>query len=147
MSNRRGDATDERILRLLVRNARASYRQLGAAVGLSANAVAQRMRRLEDAGVLRGYTALLDPALDGPALQAVVHVRVAVDAAPEATEAGFAAVPAVVEVLDLAGTVDYEVRLRCATQQELYDAVQAVRAAPGVTGIETRPVLRHVLRR
>jgi DNA-binding Lrp family transcriptional regulator len=54
VSNRRPDATDERIVGLLVRNARASYRDLGAAVGLSANAVAQRVRRLEAEGVLRG---------------------------------------------------------------------------------------------
>ena len=65
MSNRRPDATDGRILRLLVRNARASYREIGVAVGLSANAVTQRMRRMEVAGIIRGYTTLLDPALDG----------------------------------------------------------------------------------
>ncbi|RJK94890.1 Lrp/AsnC family transcriptional regulator [Vallicoccus soli] len=146
VSNRRPDATDERILRLLVRNARASYRDLGAAVGLSANAVAQRMRRLEAEGVLRGYTAVLEPSRQA-ALSALVHLRVAADADADACEAALAAVPAVVEVLDLAGSVDYEVRLECATQQELYAAVQAVRLAPGVTGLETRTVLRHVLDR
>ena len=55
------DPTDERILRLLVRDARASYTDLGERVGLSANAVAQRMRRMERSGVIRGYTALLEP--------------------------------------------------------------------------------------
>ena len=55
--------------------------------------------------------------------------------------------PEVGEVLDLAGPVDYEVRLVCRTQRELYDAVNAVRALPGITGMQTRPVLRHVLRR
>ena len=147
VSNRRLDPTDERILRLLVRNARASYRDLGSVVKLSANAVAQRMRRLEQAGVIRGYTTVLDPALDRPALQAVVHVRTAVDADSAAIEQAMAAVPAVVEVLDLAGSIDYEVRVRCATQAELYEAVQVVRLLPGITGIETRPVLRQVLRR
>ncbi len=81
------------------------------------------------------------------ALSALVHLCVAPDVDSEACEAAIAAVPAVVEVLDLAGSVDYEVRLECATQQELYAAVQAVRLAPGVTGLETRPVLRHVLDR
>lgn len=149
MSNRRLDATDERILRLLVRNARLSYRELGSQVGLSANAVAQRMRRLEATGVLRGYTARLDPRLD-PAqagVTAVIHVQTAMDSDTTVMEAAFAALPAVVEVLDLAGPVDYEVRLRCRNQDELYDAVQVVRAVPGVVGMETRVVLRHVLRR
>ncbi len=147
MSNRRYDAVDERILRLLRTNARASYRELGQAVGLSANAVTQRMRRLEADRVIRGYTAILDPALETPAVQAVIHVHIAVDADMGPLEDGLAAIPTVTEVLDLAGTIDYEIRVRCRTQAELADAVQAVRVLPGVTDIETRPVLRNVLRR
>jgi DNA-binding Lrp family transcriptional regulator len=149
MSNRRVDATDERIVRLLVRNARLSYREIGSVVGLSANAVAQRMRRLEGAGLIRAYTAVLDPGLD-PAragVLAVVQVHTGMDALAADMEAAFAAMPAVVEVLDLAGPVDYEVRLRCRDHDELHAAVQAVRAVPGVTAMETRVVLRNVLRR
>jgi Lrp/AsnC family leucine-responsive transcriptional regulator len=144
---RRPDPIDERILRLLVADARASYTELAAAVGLSANAVAQRMRRLEQAGVVRGYRAVLDPALDAPGVGAIVQLRTAIDADARVIETGLAALPEVVEVLDLAGPVDYEVRLRCVDQARLYDVVQLVRALPGVTASETRPVLREVLRR
>jgi hypothetical protein len=56
--------TDERILRLLVTNARASCVTIGPEVNLSANAVAERVKRLESAGWVRGYTVLLDPALN-----------------------------------------------------------------------------------
>ena len=145
--NRRLDPTDAQILRLLVGDARASYTELGATVGLSANAVAQRMRRLERAGVIRGYRAVLDPILESGGVVAVVQVRTAIDADAAVVEAGLAALPEVVEVLDLAGPVDYEVRLRCPDQPRLYDVVQLVRALPGVTATETRPVLREVLRR
>jgi Lrp/AsnC family leucine-responsive transcriptional regulator len=147
MRKHRFDATDERILRLLRHNARASYRELAQAVGLSANAVAQRMRRLEAARVIQGYTTVIDPHVESPTLQAVIHLHVAVDADLAALESGLAAVPVVSEVLDLAGSIDYEIRVRCRSQAELYDAVQAVRSLPGVTDVETRPVLRHVLRR
>ncbi len=147
MSNRRPDPVDERILRLLVSNGRASWREVGDVVGLSANAVAQRVRRLEEQGWVRGYTALLDPALDGAAGAALVLLRTATDVDTRAVEQAMAAMPAVVEVLDLAGSVDYQVRVRYASQQQLYDAVNALRALPGVTGIETRPVLREVLSR
>ncbi len=147
MSNRSYDATDERILRLLRTNARASYRDLGQAVGLSANAVTQRMRRLEADRVIRGYTAILDPAIEAPALQAVIHVHMAVDADMAPIEDGLAAIPTITEVLDLAGSIDYEIRVKCRTQAELAEAVQAIRMLPGVTNMETRPVLRHVLRR
>jgi Lrp/AsnC family leucine-responsive transcriptional regulator len=147
MTKRSVDATDERILRLLKRNARASYREIGLAVGLSANAVTQRMRRMEQAGAVRGYTTVLDPALEDGALLAVVHVHIAVTADNDILERAFGAIPAVAEVLDLAGSIDYEIRVRARSQVELYDAVQAIRLLPGVTDIETRPVLRQVMRR
>jgi Lrp/AsnC family leucine-responsive transcriptional regulator len=147
MSNPRPDPTDERILRLLVRNARASWRDIGAEVGLSANAVAQRVKRLESAGWVRGYTVLLDPALDGTAREAVILIRVSTDADSHDIETRIAAIPHVTEVLDVAGPIDYYVRVRHTTQKELYDAITSMRAMPGVTGIETRVVLREVLSR
>ncbi len=140
------DATDRRILRLLTRNARASYREIGAEVGLSANAVTQRMRRLEASGVIRGYAALLDPALDGATLSAVVHLHTVVDVEVVQIEAEIWAVPGVVEVLDLAGSIDYEVRVRARSQAEIYEAVNRLRGLTGITDIETRPVLRTVPR-
>ena len=147
MRNRGLDSVDGRILRLLVENARASYREIGEAVGLSANAVTQRMRRMEAAGIVRGYTAVLDPELDGTPWHAVVHVNTAIDVDATGMEEGFAGIPAIVEVLDLAGTIDYEIRVRGRTQPELYEAIQQIRLLPGVTAIETRMVMRRVLRR
>lgn len=145
--NRGLDSTDGRILRLLVQNARATYREIGEAVGLSANAVTQRMRRMEATGIVRGYTAVLDPDLEGTPWHAVVHVNAEIGVDSSAMEAGFAGIPAVVEVLDLAGTIDYELRVKGRTQPQLYEAVQQIRLLPGVTSIETRMVMRRVLTR
>ena len=147
MSNRRLDAVDERILRLLVGNARATWREVGDQVGLSANAVAQRVRRLEQVGVVRGWTVVLDPALDGETGSALVLLRVTTDADATDLERGIAALPSVVEVLDLSGPWDYQVRVRFRALSELYDATNALRVLPGVVGIETRTVLREVLAR
>ncbi len=147
MRSRRPDPVDERILRLLVRNARLSWREVGDEVGLSANAVAQRVKRLEQAGWVRGWTALLDPALDGPASSALVLLRIATDAPVPELEEAMAARPEVVEVLDLAGPWDYQVRVRHAGAEELYVVVNVLRARPGVVAIETRTVLREVLAR
>lgn len=147
MSKRRPDPVDERILRLLVRNARATWREVGAEVGLSANAVAQRVRRLEDDGWVRGWTARLDPALDGDHGTALVLLRTSTDVDAAAVEQAMLAMPEVVEVLDLTGPVDYQVRVHFGSQAVLYDTVNRLRALPGVTAIETRTVLREVLRR
>jgi Lrp/AsnC family leucine-responsive transcriptional regulator len=147
MSKRRPDPVDERILRLLVRNARLTWRQVGDEVGLSANAVAQRVRRLEADGWIRGYSALLDPGLAEQGATALVQLRAATDLDATEFESDIAALPAVVEILDLAGPVDYQVRIRFSTQRELADTVNALRQVKGVTAIETRPVLREVLAR
>lgn len=147
MSKRRPDPLDERILRLLVGNARATWREVGDEVGLSANAVAQRVRRLELDGWIRGYTATLDAALESTGDEAVVMLRTATHVKAPEVENLMVAMPNVIEVLDMAGPVDYQVRVRYSRQQELYDVVNALRALPGVTAIETRTVLRQVLRR
>ena len=147
MSNRRPDPTDERILGVLVRNARASWREIGDEVGLSANAAAQRVHRLEEQGWVRGYTALLDPALHRGTSAAIVLLSTATHVANLEFEELMAAIPAVVEVLDMAGSADYHVRVEYQTQRQMYDVVQSLRTLPGVTAIETRPVLREVLSR
>lgn len=147
MSKRRPDPVDERILRLLVTNARATWREVGLEVGLSANATAQRVRRLEADGWVRGYTALLDPGLDGAAGTAVVLLRTATHTEDAVVERALMAMPEVVLVLDLTGPVDYQVHVRFGSQLELSGTVNRLRALPGVTGIETRTVLREVLSR
>jgi Lrp/AsnC family leucine-responsive transcriptional regulator len=147
MSKRRPDPLDERILRLLVRNARLTWREVGDEVGLSANAVAQRVRRLEGDGWIRGYTAQLDPGLSEQGATALVQLRAATHLDASEFEGSIAALPAVTEILDLAGPVDYQVRVRYSTQRELAETVDVLRAIPGVTAIETRPVLRDVLAR
>jgi Lrp/AsnC family transcriptional regulator, leucine-responsive regulatory protein len=67
------DATGWQIIQALQENARLSYHELGRRVGLTAPAVAERVRKLEDAGVIMGYTARINPALVG--LPITVFIR------------------------------------------------------------------------
>ena len=69
------DATNRRLLAELQADARLSLAELGRRIGLSPPAVAERVRRLEQAGVILGYRALLDPRALGFALSAVIRVR------------------------------------------------------------------------
>jgi Lrp/AsnC family leucine-responsive transcriptional regulator len=74
-SERSLDGTDWKILRELQKDARLSYHELGRRVGLSAPAVAERVRRLEDAGIITGYGAHVDPAKVGLPLLALIQLR------------------------------------------------------------------------
>src|SRR2546430_17600870 len=68
------DMTDHRILASLQRDARMSVRELGRRVAMSAPAVARRLRRLEEEGAIRAYTAEGDPAALGLTLRAFITV-------------------------------------------------------------------------
>jgi Lrp/AsnC family leucine-responsive transcriptional regulator len=59
------DATDWQLLALLQADARLSFSELGRRVNLSTPAVAERVRKLEDAGIIRGYHAEIDASLLG----------------------------------------------------------------------------------
>ncbi|MFI2239847.1 Lrp/AsnC family transcriptional regulator [Streptomyces chrestomyceticus] len=69
------DATDWRILDVLQRNGRAGYAELARAVNMSASAVTERVRRLEEAGVISGYAAVVDAARVGLSVLAFVRLR------------------------------------------------------------------------
>ncbi|MEP7289501.1 MAG: Lrp/AsnC family transcriptional regulator [Chloroflexota bacterium] len=68
------DGVGWKLLRLLQENARLSFRQIGESIGLTAPAVAERVRRLEDAGILRGYHAEIDFAKAGLPIMAFIHL-------------------------------------------------------------------------
>ncbi|WP_062208073.1 Lrp/AsnC family transcriptional regulator [Streptomyces sp. NBRC 109706] len=69
------DETDRRILEALQRDGRASYAELARTVAMSASAVTERVRRLEESGVITGYTAVLDPERLGLPILALVRLR------------------------------------------------------------------------
>jgi len=107
------DAVDRRILRALQADGRATYDQLAAQVSLSASATLRRVKRLEEAGVIAGYVALLEPGRVGLGLNAYLNVRLekhsqAHKRSPmDAFRAAVQAWPEVVECAALTGEMDY----------------------------------------
>ncbi len=89
------DAKDDRILVELQRDARLTLAELGRRVHLSQPAVSERVKRLEDAGVITGYRAVINPLALGHAIRAVVRVgrvdfermRALIEATPEISDA------------------------------------------------------------
>jgi Lrp/AsnC family leucine-responsive transcriptional regulator len=75
MAQKIADDMDRRILKELLTDARITNNELAERVGLSASACLRRLRRLEETEVIRGYTAIVDPAVEGWTMTAIASVR------------------------------------------------------------------------
>lgn len=135
------DAIDRRIVAALVDDARRSIQDIADHVRLSASATRDRIRRLERRGVVTGYTARIDPAASGLAVQAVVDVDMASGTDPLTFEDRLRSMPPVVEALHATGDHDYIVRLRCRDTAELHEVVRALKSDTGAARTATRVVL------
>jgi Lrp/AsnC family leucine-responsive transcriptional regulator len=107
------DDSDRSILDGLRRNGRATVAELAQATGLSPSACSRRLRRLEVTGVIRGYTAIIDPGAEGPRLTAFVAVRLVRHQREhiQRFQAAARKVPEIVEVHHVTGTFDYLLRV------------------------------------
>jgi Lrp/AsnC family transcriptional regulator, leucine-responsive regulatory protein len=88
-ANQRENGLDDANIRLLTelqQNARISFAELGRRVGLSSPAVAERVARLEESGVIRGYRADVDPKAFGLTLGVVIRIRPAPREIPKVAE-------------------------------------------------------------
>jgi Lrp/AsnC family transcriptional regulator, leucine-responsive regulatory protein len=111
------DTIDRRILRALQGDGRMTYDQLAEQVGLSASAALRRVKRMEEAGVIAGYTALVRAERVGLGLTAYISVRMEKlsDSGKRSPMDVFGAAvhawPEVVECVSLTGEMDYLLRV------------------------------------
>lgn len=142
------DDIDLRLIELLAVNARTSYADLALEVGLSAPSTAERVRRLEERGVIVGYEARVDPAALGRDLTAFVSVSVGDRAQTRAFLAAVARLPEVVECHHVAGDDDYLLKVHVDGTRGLEALVtDRLKAIKGVTRTRTTVVLSTTLDR
>jgi len=142
------DATDREILDSLVFDGRMTFSDLAERIGLSGPSTAERVRRLEAAGAIRGYTALLDPPAVGADLAAFVSVTLESPAYREEFLATITEAPAVLEVHHVAGDSDYLLKIRCASTRDLERLVsENIKGVAGVARTNTTVVLSTLFER
>lgn len=125
--------TDRLIVRLLARDGRISYTELAKQAGLSTSAVHQRVRRLEERGVVRGYAAVLDLEQLGLPLTAFISVSPFDRAAPDDVPDRLADIAEIEACHSVAGDESYILKVRVASPSALEDLLARVRAAAGVS--------------
>ncbi|GHE06384.1 transcriptional regulator [Streptomyces alanosinicus] len=139
------DDIDRQLLELLQQDASRPYAALGEAVGLSAGATHERVRKLRERGVIRRTTVEVDPAAVGRDVLAFVMV----DSTRWVGDSGdrFAAVPEIQEAHVIAGSASVLVKVRTATTQQLQDVLRRIYAIEGVSGTQATVVLETFFER
>jgi Lrp/AsnC family transcriptional regulator, leucine-responsive regulatory protein len=138
------DRLDREILQVLVPDGRATYLEVARRVRLSANAVADRVRRMRLRGVIRGYRTELDLAAVGRTLVALTDVRLRDGADGRQFESGLASLPAVQWAAHTTGEYDYQLRVACVDTAELEEVVETLKREHGARELRSRIVLREV---
>ncbi|HEX5716850.1 MAG TPA: Lrp/AsnC family transcriptional regulator [Thermoanaerobaculia bacterium] len=138
------DATDLQILTILQSNARTSNADIARQVGMAPSAILERIRKLEQRGIIQGYEARIDPRALGLGLLAYVAVRTDERVGDECAGERLARIPEVQEVHHVAGEDCYllKVRVRDAKAlgrllQEQIKAVEPVRSTRTTVVLDT----------
>jgi DNA-binding Lrp family transcriptional regulator len=139
------DAVDQRIVALLVADARASYADIGSKVALSAPAVKRRVDRLRSSGIIKGFTAVIDPAAVGWTTEAFVELYCTGRTTPAQITVATRRHPEVVGAYTVSGEADALVHLRAADIAHLEQALERLRAESFVTSTRSMIVLSRLV--
>ncbi len=137
------DELDTKILQQLTRNARQSYRQIARKLRVSTGTVLTRIRRLEEMGIIRGYTIMLDTEKLGYQLTALSELVVSKGKLLE-MEREIARLSPVCAVYDITGTTDAIVIGKFRNREELGNFTKSLLAMPFVERTNTHLVLTTV---
>ena len=136
------DAMDRKILKALHADGRLTNRELAVSIALSPSGTLSRVRRLEDAGIIKGYRAILDASLGQRRIALWINLALAghSQAQLRKLEKTLVDTPEVVQAWKVAGQTDYHVRLMVAALDNWNDIAERWREA----GLEFRTIESHV---
>jgi DNA-binding Lrp family transcriptional regulator len=141
------DGIDRKIVALLRQDARRSYQDIGGRVSLSAPAVKRRVDRLQQRGVIRGYSANIDPAAFGWDTHAFVELFCEGRMSGAEVSEAVADHPEVEAAYTIAGAPSAILHLRASDTGHLEEALERIRETPGVLRTQTQVVLSTLFER
>lgn len=141
------DDTNRKIVGLLLRDGRASYAEIGEAVGLSAPAVKRRVDRMQARGEISGFTVRVSPEQLGWRIEAYVEVFCRGNISPAALERDFGSIPEVVRVDTVTGEADALVQIMADSMADVERIVESFRVGARVDKTRTAIVMSRVIDR
>ncbi len=138
------DRIDVQLLSELTRDGRATYHTLGERVRLSANSVADRIRRLRREGVLAGFSAIIDERALGKTLGVLSDVVLREGTDRVTFAESLAHIPQVIGALRLTGAYDYQLHIVCTDTVELETVIDLLKTQYDVASINSRLIIREV---
>ncbi|GLZ75523.1 AsnC family transcriptional regulator [Actinorhabdospora filicis] len=138
------DEIDRRIVAALMNDARQSFATIGASVALSAPAVKRRVDRLRAAGIITGFTAVVDPSRLGWTTEAFVELFCTGRTNPDQIQQAARKHPEVTAACTVTGEADAIVQLRAKDMAHLEQALERLRAEPFVTRTKSVVVLSRL---
>lgn len=137
------DRTDWKILEALQVNARATYAEIGRQVGLTAPAVAERVRKMENAGIIRGYHLSIDlEKLDRP-IHAMIRMGM-VERNPTGFQKLIQETPTILECIKVTGQDGFFLKVAVRSMGELQVLVEKLsQFAPTTTALVLETLMRH----
>ena len=127
------DSNDFKIIQCLMSQARATWAELATLLGLSAPATADRVRKLEEMGIIKGYSAIIDPEAVGCGLAAFIAITLERGEYRPAFLAMVQHLPEILECHHVAGAEDYVVKVRCQNTRDLERLIsEEIKSLPGV---------------
>jgi len=135
------DAVDRRLVDALRMEGRASYAELARTVGLSSSAVHERVGKLESAGVIRGYRAVVDPRQLDLGVTALIGIQPGENGRDEVIAAALERMPEVESCYSVAGEEAFIVLVRVASVDDLHLCLGRLRGIDGVARTRTTVVL------
>jgi DNA-binding Lrp family transcriptional regulator len=143
----RVDDIDRKILAALTEDARSTYDEIGRRASLSAPAVKRRVDRLRRQGVLRGFTAVVDPAALGSSTEALIELFYAPGIGLDAVRDSLRPLPEVVEAWSITGDADCIVRVRARDPQDLERVIMELQRDASVVRTRSQIVMSRLIDR
>lgn len=141
------DAIDRKILKYLIRNARTPFLEIARECNISGAAIHQRIRKLNDAGVICGSRLIVDPRMLGFDVCAYIGIRIESTRDLESMQEALENIPEIVECHFITGNYSLFAKVYCLDNSHLMRVLNTLQSIPGITSTETRISLKETLQR